>query len=229
MVRLDRGLPPADAPLDAFIASPDARERFGVIVDAPAGIVFAAAQEFDLQSPPLIRAIFRLREILTGSAPVHREPKGMLAELTSIGWGILRTVPDRLLVCGARCQPWLADVRFRPIPAAEFTRYVEPGEVKIAWTIEVDPLAGTRSRLVSETRAQATDPQARRRSLRYWCWARFGILPIRWLLLPAIGRRAEAEWRRQARARRKGEILTRRVLRTAQTPAHHPGSTEKMN
>ena len=198
MVHLDRGLPPAAAPLDEFIPSPDARERFGVIVNAPPGIVFTVAQEFDLQSPLLIRAIFRLREILTGSAPVHREPKGMLAELTSIGWGLLRTLPDRLLVCGATCRPWLADVKFRSIPAAEFARYAEPGEVKIAWTIEVEPLDGTRTRLVSETRALATDPQARRRFLRYWRWARFGILPIRWLLLPAIGRRAETEWQASA-------------------------------
>src|SRR5690606_20582605 len=139
----------------------------GVIVNAPAGIVFSAAEAFDLQSPPLIRAIFRLREILTGSAPVHREPKGMLAELTSIGWGILHTVPDRVLVCGATCQPWLADVRFRSVPAAEFARYAAPGEVKIAWTIEVEPLDATRAPLVTATRAQATSSPARRRFPRY--------------------------------------------------------------
>ena len=40
----------------------------------------------------------------------------------------------------------------------------------------------------------ATDPDARQRFLRYWRWARFGIVLIRWLMLPAIRRQAEAEF-----------------------------------
>jgi hypothetical protein len=185
------------APLDEFITTADARERFEVVVDAPAELVFAVAREFDMQSLPLVRAIFRLRGLLTRSTPVRREPQGLLAELTSLGWAVLRLEPDRLLIGGAACQPWLADVVFRPIPASDFRDFAAPGQVKIAWTIEVTPERATTTRLATETRVEATDPDARRRFRRYWRWARFGILPIRWLLLPAIGRKAEAEWRRR--------------------------------
>ena len=60
---------------------------------------------------------------------------------------------------------------------------------------ETSAIDEARTRLATETRAVATDPAARERFLRYWRWARFGILPIRWLLLPAIRRQAEAEWK----------------------------------
>jgi hypothetical protein len=48
--------------------------------------------------------------------------------------------------------------------------------------------------LAQETRAAATDETARTSFLRYWRWARFGIVSIRRLLLPAIRRAAEARW-----------------------------------
>lgn len=188
---------PIPSPLDEFIPAPDARERFAMGVDAPPEIVFPVARDFDMQSLLPIRAIFRLREIVTRATTVRREPRGMLEELTSLGWAVLRLEPPRLLIGGAACQPWLANVVFRPVPAPDFRAFAEPGMVKIAWTVEVTPEGAAASRLATETRVVATDESARRRFLRYWRWARFGIFPIRWLLLPAIGRKAEAEWRRK--------------------------------
>jgi hypothetical protein len=43
----------------------------------------------------------------------------------------------------------------------------------------------------------ATDAEARRRFRRYWRWARFGIVAIRLLILPAIRREAERRWTAQ--------------------------------
>lgn len=48
-----------------------------------------------------------------------------------------------------------------------------------------------RSLLAHEVRAVATDTEARKKFLRYWRWAKFGIITIRLLLLPAIKRKAE--------------------------------------
>jgi len=67
--------------------------------------------------------------------------------------------------------------------------------VKIAWTLETDEIGSERARLATVTRAVATVTDARARFRRYWRWARSGILPLRWLLLPAIGRAAERRWR----------------------------------
>ncbi|MFN7953469.1 MAG: hypothetical protein U0610_17215 [bacterium] len=181
----------ASSPLEPFVPVFDARERFQVAVDAPAALVYETATTFDMQSVGLVRAIFRLREIALGArGGGARVPRGWLEEAAALGWGTLAEVPGRLFVAGAHCQPWLPDVCFVPIAPAAFRGYSEPGQVKIAWTLEVVPLAASRSLLATETRVVATDPAARERFLRYWRWARFGIVPIRWLLLPAIAREA---------------------------------------
>ncbi len=171
------------------------RERFYTTIKAPAPLVMEVAANFDLQSPALVRAIFRLREVLMRSAPsAPREPQGLLAEMKRMGWVVLVEQPGRLIVCGAVCQPWQADAGFTPLPAEQFVAYAEPNEVKIAWTLETDLLGPAVTRFTHETRAAATDAQARSNFRRYWRWARFGIVSIRLLLLPAIRRKAERRW-----------------------------------
>lgn len=181
------------SPLEPFLPTYDAREHFAVSVRAPAAVTFALAQAFDLLSPWSVRAIFRLREVLLRSQPSARPTsQGLVHDLTELGWGQLATAPT-VHVGGAYCQPWLADVRFHPLTAATFRAFCEPGYVKIAWTLEALPTTPAQCLLRTETRAVATDTDSQRRFRAYWRWARFGILPIRWFLLPAVRRAAERE------------------------------------
>ena len=178
--------------LDRFIPAFDVRERHQVTVAAPAALVYQVARGFSLQSIPMVRAIFAMRSRLMGAhGPMTWQPAGIVAETQAMGWGPLEEVPGRSYAAGAVCKPWRADVEFRPIAADRFAAFAEPDLVKIAWTLEVEPLDPNRTRLVTETRAQATDAAARARFLRYWRWASIGIVVIRWLLLPAIRREAE--------------------------------------
>jgi hypothetical protein len=182
-------------PLDRFIPAPDIRERFHTTIRAPAPLVMEVAANFDLQSLFLVRAIFRLREkLMRATPPAPRQPQGLLAETRGLGWGLLVEEPGRLIVCGAVCQPWLASAGFTPIPAERFQAYAGPNQVKIVWTLEAEPLGPEVTRFSHETRALATDGAARIRFRRYWRWARFGIISIRLLLLPAIRREAERRW-----------------------------------
>jgi len=182
-------------PLDAFIPHPDVRERFHTTVKAPASVVMDVATNFDLQSLPLVRAIFSLREKLMRAAPTApRKPQGLVAEMQGLGWGRLLEEPARLIVYGATCRPWQAEVGFTPIATEHFVSYAQPDEVKIAWTLETESLGPALTRFSHETRAVATDAPARARFRSYWRWARFGIVSIRVLLLPAIRRTAERRW-----------------------------------
>jgi hypothetical protein len=185
----------APALLDRYIPQPDVRERFETTIRAPAALVMQVAAQFDMQSLPAVRAIIRLREALLGAQrDAAREPQGILAETARLGWSVLEQQTGRYVVCGARCQPWLADVVFRPIEARDFAAYAEPDQVKIAWTIEAEEIAAGVTRFAQETRAIATDAHSRRRFRRYWRWARFGIVAIRLLLLPAVRREAQRRW-----------------------------------
>lgn len=193
----DRYQPRTTSPLDEFIPVSDARERYAITVHAPPHVVFETAKEFDFQSVVMIRLIFTLRARLMRATPVARKARGLFEDMQKLGWGCLVERPGALFVAGASCQPWLADVTFTPIAPARFRAFADPGLVKIAWTIECHPHGPAKTLLVSETRVVATDSAARERFLPYWRWARMGIIPIRWLLLPAIRRRAEREYRRR--------------------------------
>lgn len=183
--------------LDSFVPNPDIRERHETVVHAPADFVLEVARNFDMQSIPMVHAIFWLRnQILRTKTPPPRRGAGIVASTQSIGWGVLLDHPGRFYVSGAACQPWQADVIFLPIPTEQFLSYAEPDRVKIVWSIEVDFLEPTLTRLCSETRAVATDEQARTNFKRYWRIFGVGIRMIRWFLLPAVRRQAEQQWRK---------------------------------
>jgi hypothetical protein len=188
------------SPLDPFLPKPDVVERFETTVQAPADLVMRTAYEFDLQSLPPIRAIIRLRALVMRGSPdaEPRRPIGLVAETRGLGWGTLLEEPGSLLLCGAVCQPWLGDVAFTAIPASDFATYARPDQVKIAWSLEATELQPNVTRFVHEVRAAATDTPAGRKFKRYWRWARFGIVAIRLLLLPAIRHQAERDWASRA-------------------------------
>jgi hypothetical protein len=178
--------------LDRFMPAFDVRERHEITVAAPSALVFEVARGLSMQSIPLVRAIFRLRALAMGAKqPATWQPAGIVAETQAMGWGMLGEEPGRWYAAGAVCQPWRGDVVFRPVAPEAFAAFAEPDLVKIAWTLEVEAVAPDRTRLATETRAQATDPSARAKFLHYWRWARVGIVLIRWLLLPAVRREAE--------------------------------------
>jgi hypothetical protein len=182
-------------PIDRFIPSPDVRERFETTIQAPAGLVMDVAARLDMQSLPAVRFIFWLRETLTRAArAAPRRPQGILEETRSLGWGVLAEQPGRFVVCGAICQPWLANVVFSAVAPDEFTAYAQRDQVKIAWTLEAAEIGPATTRFAQETRAVATDDQARIKFRRYWRWARVGIVAIRLLMLPEVRRVAERRW-----------------------------------
>jgi hypothetical protein len=179
-------------PLDQLIPAYDIRERHEILVSASAQSVYDACMRVDLGDLPLIRAIFWLRALMMGASKTGSSRSGgFVTEMRRIGWGILIEEPGRLLVAGANCQPWHGDVVFTPRTAADFREFSEPEQVKIAWTLEVEPVTPMRTRLSTETRAVATDGVARRKFRRYYPLVRTGIVLIRWLMLRAVKRTAE--------------------------------------
>jgi hypothetical protein len=117
----------ADPFLDQFMPAYEVVERHQVHVRAPADIAFAVATELDLRQSPVIRAIFKTRELILGSELEEIEvPRALLAMAKVTGWVVLAENPGREVVVGTVTQPWLAKVVFRAIPADEFAAFHEP-------------------------------------------------------------------------------------------------------
>jgi hypothetical protein len=195
-VRRRRGPP---TPLDRFLPECEVLERHQTRVAAPADVTFIAAREMSLMASPVVRAIFRGRELLMRSPaeqPEAQLPQSLIDECLSIGWGVLAQESGREIVLGAVTQPWKSDVTFRALPPDEFAAFDKPGFAKIAWTIRAEPLGLETSRFYTETRVATTDAEARKRFRRYWTMVSPGVRLIRRESLRLV--RADAERRYRA-------------------------------
>jgi len=202
-VRKRRGPPTL---LDRFLPECEVLERHQTRVAAPADVTYGAAREMSLAGSPVVRAIFRGRELLMRSLvadrPEERPPQSLIDEVLSIGWGVLAQEPGREIVLGAVTQPWKSDVKFRALPPDEFAAFNTPGFAKIAWTIRAEPLGLKTSRFYTETRVATTDAEARKRFRRYWTMVSPGVRLIRRESLRLV--RADAERRYRADLDAKG-------------------------
>lgn len=152
-----------DALLDSFVPTYDIVERHQIAVDAPASVTIACARDIDFADVCLSRALFKAREMVLRAQPTP-EPKGglLLHAMQSIGWGVLADQPGQEIVLGAVTRPWEPNPVFRSVPPGEFAGFKEPGFVKIAFTLRADSTGERTSLFRTETRAVATDAEARR-------------------------------------------------------------------
>jgi len=188
--------------LDRFIANPDAGGRHEITIHAAAGFVLDKAHNFDIESVRMVSAIFWLRaKLLRAPLPAEKTHVGLVANMEGLGWGCLAEESGHYYAAGAVCQPWLPDVAFSAVTPEEFSSYAAPNQVKIAWTIEADALGPDLTRFATETRAAATDERSRVQFRKYWRKFGIGIILIRLLLLPAVRREAERQWKAGQNAR----------------------------
>ena len=96
------GSPPAgtaddmDPLLDRFMPVYEVVERHNVRVRASAAITLAAACEQDLLASPVIRAVFKARELALGSTPDERaRARALLPQVLSLAHAFLRAAAGR--------------------------------------------------------------------------------------------------------------------------------------
>ncbi|MEP7064543.1 MAG: hypothetical protein ABI889_00790 [Gemmatimonadota bacterium] len=194
----DSHLSAAGAGVQNFLPDYEVQELFQAQVEAPAPLTLATAQAMGLDESPVIRTIFRVRELMLGGVASTPLPTGGVVEqMRAMGWGVLRSTPQREIILGAVTQPWNRDVVFRALPPDQFAAFHEPQFVKIVVTIAATPVDSGTSTLQIGTYATTTDPHARARFRRYWAVFSPGILLIRAIVLSAVKHEAE----RRARSR----------------------------
>jgi hypothetical protein len=184
----------ADTLLDRYMPNYEVVEQHDVMVAAPASTTYDVLRAMDPLASPLVRAIFRGRELLLGAEhAVSHEPQSIVEQTVALGWRVLVEEPGREIVVGAVTKPWEANVVFRGLSADDFVDFNEPGYVKIAWTLAVEGVGPERTVAWTETRVMTTDSVARKRFRRYWAVFSPGILAIRHAGLRRV--RADAERR----------------------------------
>ncbi len=184
-----------DSLLAEVLPTYDLALRYHTIVEAPAAVTFDAMRTTELERSPIVRALFRLREVVLRAQ--HAEfslPNGLVERIAALGWTLVAESPGRELVFASVTRPWRPDADFRGLPRDEFVRFNEPGYAKIAFTLRIDERGADRCEARTETRVLTTDAKSRARFRRYWALAAPGIELIRIVLLQQI--KSEAESRR---------------------------------
>ena len=180
--------------LDDFMPAWDFRERHDILAAAPPELVYPAAREMDMGRSPLVKPLFRLRELPWRLANRDFESKGFgagFADLEELGFVSLAQAPPREFVFGAAGRFWGRRPDIQPLDPEGFVAFDRPGHAKVAGNMLVERLGRRTCRLSTETRILCLGREARRGFRRYWAVIRpfSGLIRLEWLRLA----KAEAE------------------------------------
>jgi hypothetical protein len=159
--------------IDRFMPRYDVTIAAHAIVRRGPVATFRAASELDFMSvhSPLLDLAMWARGLparLTGRAPAP-PPRLVLAKGDPLpGWVVLGQRDDEELAFGAVGKFWQPSIEWRDVAAETFASFDEPGWGKIAANFSVRAYGDGATLLTYECRTVTTDPESRRKFLRYW-------------------------------------------------------------
>jgi hypothetical protein len=167
--------------IDNLVPVWDARRLEQREIDAPPAAVMQAAIDADfleaVRRSPVVKALFALRSAAERVvAAIRRRPfvepptpaSLRLADLPERGdWVRLGATPEEFTF-GVVGRFWAGETSWQAIDTADFLVFSQPGYAKIACHLRVTAIGQDRTLLSYEARTKATDPESRRKFLRYW-------------------------------------------------------------
>jgi hypothetical protein len=181
--------------IEDLIPVPRKLEVDRVDLAAPPQAVWEYVRHANLAESPLVRALFGLRELPS-------RLRGAPIETPDVRIDDLRSTPDRPgfqlfdddvhgeVLVGAIGKVWHLDIPFLHVADARaYREFSDPGWVKVAWTMRVEPLEERATRFVVEVRVDATDDASWTKFTRYWRFVGPGSHFIRRTLLAHLRRR----------------------------------------
>jgi hypothetical protein len=181
--------------LDSLVPLPRKREVDHVDLTTPIAQVWEHVRHADLGDSPLVRALFALRTLparVRGEAvpPGRLSVDDLRSSPTQPGFQVLADDPPHEVAVAAIGKVWQLEIPFVHVPdAAAYAAFDEPGWVKVAWSIRLEPLGDAATRLFVEVRVDATDDESWERFERYWVAVGPGSHFIRRVALAAVVRR----------------------------------------
>ena len=196
----------ADTPrmlIESALPKYDAVIAEHLVVSADPAATYTAARTLDLLTvrTPLLNLSMWLRGLparLAGRA-APEPPRVVIEDMNLPGWVLLGLQPNREVAFGAVGRFWTPVIEWRTVARADFEDFAEPGWGKIAANLSVLPYGESSSLLSYECRTSTTDPESRRRFLRYW-----------WLVRPFVAHILRATLR-QIQANAETSMVTRQA------------------
>ena len=178
---------PGNLPLtDRFMPFPDATERHSILIPASRDRIWYAIKHPDPADIRFAKPLFALRDLVSRLRNGH-------GQLDLPTFATLAEDPGREMVDGVIGQWWRlgrAENVSSVTDADSFLAFDRPGFAKATFSFFLEDGDDGCVRLVTETRIQATSPEARQAFLRYWLLIRLGSGFVRRVMLSAIRTRA---------------------------------------
>lgn len=182
--------------IDDFLPVYEIATHHHIDIAAPIEEVYALVRHLDFGGSRLARGIVWIRNVparLRGE-----EALGLtIDDLLDLGFILLADEPPRELVLGFVGEFWTASGNLIELEPAEFLGFARPGCAKAAMNFAVSGLEDGRTRLTTESRAQCSDEASRRKLERYIFFTNHLRGLLRWSILRACKRGAEATARRR--------------------------------
>jgi hypothetical protein len=176
--------------LEEVLPEFDFRSRHNWLIEAPPEAVWWAVERYDLSrdASPLVRSLFHLRGLRVPRGPVRKA-------IVGAGFTGLAEQPGEEIVAGTTGRFWAFRERANmeaPADLGAFRTFDRPGWAKAAISIRVERREHGWSKLMTETRVQCVDDEARRRFTLYWGLINVFSGWIRRDMLRSIARIAES-------------------------------------
>lgn len=193
--------------LDDLMPVYDVVERHHTMVRAAPRTVFAAIRAFDLSESLLTRALLFARALPEVLVALLRSPRTALAEprarraelrfadFERAGFRVIAERAPQELVIGVLGKFWRLRSDLRPdVSAADFAAGPPQGYALAGWNFTVVPQHEGMTELRTETRVRCA-ADVRKKFRAYWLLIKPGSSLIRWEILRAVRRAAEARAR----------------------------------
>lgn len=180
------------APLiDEFLPNYEVATHHFIEINAPIEDVYRVVRDLDFGGSSLARFLVWVR-----NAPARLRGEQALGltldDLLGLGFVLLADEAPRELVLGFVGEFWTASGGLKRLDPAAFRAFVMPGYAKAVMNFAVIGLEDGRTRLTTESRAQCFDEASRRKFQRYLLFTNHLRGVLRWSILRACKRRAEA-------------------------------------
>ena len=139
----------------------DVCKSVSILIDANASAVYASLCKPDLQWPPIITFLMKLR----GMTPLK---SFNLQRLNKSMFILLEAVPEKEIILGLAGKFWTATGHLKKLEPCEFATTVYKGYAKATWSFELTNVSEKQTMLKTETRVFCDTRLAKFKFRLYW-------------------------------------------------------------
>ena len=164
----------------------DVCKSVSILIDANASAVYASLCKPDLQWPPIITFVMKLR----GMTPLK---SFNLQRLNKSMFILLEAVPEKEIILGLAGKFWTATGHLKKLEPCEFATTVYKGYAKATWSFELTNVSEKQTMLKTETRVFCDTRLAKFKFRLYWFFIQPFSTMIRKEILKSIERQSTTD------------------------------------